>query len=90
MVMGQVLSGQMTIGTTPQRVDGVSNNPVVLHIHNNDNADDLFLGNQDVTTSTGMRLTKLDSIELTMHQGNTIWAVSTKAGHQASWIAQIL
>ena len=88
--MGQLLSGQMSVGTAPSRVDGISNNPVILHIHNNDNADDLFIGNQSVTTTTGLRLAKLDSIELTMHQGNTVWLVSTKTGHQASWIAEIL
>ncbi len=88
--MGQLLSGQMSVGTVPSRVDGISNNPVILHIHNNDNTDNLYLGNESVTTSTGMILSKLDSIELTMHQGNTVWVVSNKAGHQASWIAQIL
>ena len=88
--MAQLLSGQMSVGTAPSRVDGISNNPVVLHIHNNDNSDNLYIGNQSVTTTTGMVLTKLDSIELTMHQGNTIWLVSSKNGHVASWIAQIL
>lgn len=88
--MGQLLSGQMSVGTAPSRVDGISNNPVILHIHNNDNTDNLYLGNQSVTTSTGMILSKLDSIELTMHQGNTIWLVSDKNGHIASWIAQVL
>ena len=88
--MAQLLSGQMSVGTAPSRVDGQSNNPVILHIHNNDNSDNLYIGNQSVTTTTGMVLTKLDSIELTMHQGNTIWLVSSKNGHTASWIAQIL
>jgi hypothetical protein len=88
--MGQLLSGQMSVGTAPSRVDGQSNNPVILHIHNNDNSDNLYIGNESVTTTTGMVLTKLDSIELTMHQGNTVWIVSNKNGHVASWIAQIL
>lgn len=88
--MGQLLSGQMSVGTAPSRVDGISNNPVLLHIHNNDNSDNLYIGNESVTTTTGMVLTKLDSIELTMHQGNTVWLVSSKNDHVASWIAQIL
>jgi hypothetical protein len=88
--MGQLLSGQMSVGTAPSRVDGQSNNPVILHIHNNDNSDNLYIGNESVTTTTGMVLSKLDSIELTMHQGNTVWLVSNKNGHVASWIAQIL
>ena len=88
--MAQLLSGQMSVGTAPSRVDGQSNNPVILHIHNNDNSDNLYIGNQSVTTSTGMVLTKLDSIEITLHQGNTLWLVSNKNDHVASWIAQIL
>jgi len=88
--MGQLLSGQMSVGTAPSRVDGISNNPVVLHIHNNDNSDNLYIGNENVTTTTGMILTKLNSIEMTMHQGNTVWLVSNKNNHVASWIAQVL
>lgn len=88
--MGQLLSGQLSVGTVPSKIDGQSNNPVVLHIHNDDNTDNLYIGNQDVTHTTGMIIPKLDSIELTMHQGNTIWCVSTKNNHTVSWIAQVL
>lgn len=88
--MGQLLSGQLSVGTTPTKIDGQSNNPVVLHIHNDDNTDNLYIGNQTVTPTTGMIIPKLDSIELTMHQGNTIWCVSTKNNHTVSWIAQVL
>ena len=33
---------------------------------------------------------KLDSIELTLHQANTIWVVSGKNNHIVSWFAQAL
>jgi DNA-binding beta-propeller fold protein YncE len=88
--MGQLLSGQLSVGTAPSRIDGQSNNPVVLHIHNNDNTDNLYIGNESVKSTTGMIIPKLDSIELTLHQGNTIWCVSTKNNHTVSWIAQVL
>ena len=45
-----ISSGRQVIGTTRQIVDGVSPNPSRLHIHNMDNAEDIFLGNETVTT----------------------------------------
>jgi hypothetical protein len=89
--MGQVISGQTSIGTAATLIDGVAwQNPVVLHIHNNDNTDAIYLGGPDVTTSTGLSLLKQESIELTLHQANQIYAISSKAGHIISWIAQKL
>jgi hypothetical protein len=88
--MGHLLSGQLSVGTVATKIDGQSNNPVLLHIHNDDNTDNLYIGNESVTHTTGMIIPKLDSIELTLHQGNTIWCISTKNGHTASWIAQVL
>jgi hypothetical protein len=85
---GFVTSGQIAVGTTPVEISVKSNNPVVLHIHNDDNATDCFVGPQAVTTATGLRLLKLDSLELTLHQANTIWVVSSKTGHNISWFAQ--
>lgn len=87
---GFLTSGQIEVGTTPVEISVKSNNPVILHIHNDDNTTDCFLGPQAVTTTTGMRLTKLDSIELTLHQANTIWVVSSKTGHTISYFAQAI
>jgi hypothetical protein len=89
--MGQVISGQTSVGTAATLIDGVAwQNPVVLHIHNNDNTDAIYLGGPDVTTSNGLSLLKQESMELTLHQANQIYAISSKAGHVISWIAQKL
>ena len=86
-----LFSGQTSVGTAATLIDGVAwNNPVVMHIHNNDNTDAVFIGGSDVTLSNGLKLTKEDSIELTLHQANQIYAVSGKTGHIISWIAQKL
>lgn len=87
---GFLTSGQVQVGTTPVEISVKSNNPVVLHIHNDDNTTDMFLGSQNVTTSTGLKLAKLDSIELTLYQANTIWIVSSQSNKTASWFAQAL
>jgi hypothetical protein len=83
-----VTSGHTTVGTSATIIDGVSTNPSRLHIHNADNSDDLFLGNSSVTTSTGLQLTKLDSIELTLNAGESLYAVSGIGSHAVSWLRQ--
>jgi hypothetical protein len=86
-----LFSGTTTVGTSATLIDGVAyNNPVLLHIHNNDNTDAVYIGGSNVTTTTGLKLTKEDSIEITLHQANTIYCVSDKNGHVISWIAQRL
>lgn len=87
---GFLTSGQITVGTTPTEISVKSNNPVVLHIHNDDNTTDMFIGPQNVTTTTGMKLAKLDSIKVTLYQANTIWIVSSADNKTASWFAQAL
>ena len=84
-------SGVTSVGTVATLIDGVAwQNPVVMHIHNADNTDTVYIGGSDVTTSNGLGLLKQDSIDLTLYPGNTIYAVSTKAGHNISFIRQPL
>ena len=86
-----LFSGTTTIGTAATLIDGVAwNNPVILHLHNKDKSDDVYFGGPDVTTTTGLKVLKLDSLEITLHQANQIYAVSSKTGHIVSWIAQRL
>ena len=86
-----LFSGQTSVGTAATLIDGIAyNNPVLLHIHNNDNTDAVYIGGSNVTTSNGLKLVKEDSIEINLHQGNTIYCVSSKSGHVVSWIAQKL
>ena len=83
-----ITSGQQTIGTTRQLVDGISPNPSRLHIHNMDNTNSIYLGNEDVTTANGLQLVKLDSIELTMNPGESLYAISSSGSHSISWLRQ--
>lgn len=86
-----LFSGTTSVGTAATLIDGTAwQNPVLLHIHNNDNTDSVYIGGPDVTTSNGLELVKLDSLEITLHQANQIYCVSSKAGHVISWIAQKL
>lgn len=82
-------SGTVSVGTAATLIDGVaSNNPIHLHIHNQDNTDAVYLGGATVTTTNGLMLQKLDDLEITLRPGNQIYAVSTKTGHIISYIKQ--
>lgn len=83
-----ITTGQMTVGTTAQQIDGTSVSNFKLHIHNMDNTDTLYVGGADVTISNGLALTKLDSLELECYPLDAVWVVSTKAGHQLSYLKQ--
>ena len=56
----------------------------------NAGADAVYIGGADVTISNGLKLLKQDSLEITLHQANTIYCVSSKSEHIVSWIAQKL
>ena len=81
-----VKSGQLVVGTTRVEVPVTCIMPWSIEIKNADNSDDLFIGNGDVTTSTGMRLAKLERISLTLAPGDRIYLVSAKPGHNASFL----
>lgn len=83
-----ITSGQQLIGTTRQLVDGISPNPSRLHIHNLDNTKVLFLGNDSVTIANGFGLQKLESMELILNAGESLYAISETGTHLLSWLRQ--
>ena len=85
-----ISSGQAAIGTVATAIDGVSNNPSRITIHNNDNTDDIYLGGAAVTPTTGLDLMKLETMQFELGPLEQLYAVSTKAGHQISWLRQTL
>lgn len=83
-----ITSGQQTINSVRQLVDGISPNPSRLHIHNLDNTKVLFLGGDSVTVANGLGLQKLDSIELELNAGESVYAISEIGSHLISWLRQ--
>ena len=81
-----IKSGQLVVGTTRVKIPATCNMPWRLEIKNADNSDDLFIGNSDLTTSTGMRLAKLERITLVLAPLDEVYLVSTKSGHNAAYI----
>jgi hypothetical protein len=86
-------SGQTSVGTAATLIDGVllnaaGGNPYRLYIHNNDNTDAMFLGGDNVTTSTGLMVDKGVMMSLTVSPADRLYAVSGKAGHVISWLTE--
>jgi hypothetical protein len=78
----------MTVGATPLQIDGIHTNPTRIHIHNNDNSTDLLIGGADLTVSNGLKLPKLDSVELILNPGEVLFALSSSGTIDLSWLVQ--
>ena len=83
-----ITNGHATIGTVATAIDGVSNNPVRMTIHNNDNATGIYLGGPDVTIANGLLLLKEQSYQFELAPLEQLYAVSDKTGHIISWMRQ--
>ena len=79
-------AGQITVGTAATIIPETCIMPWRLEIHNDDNTDDLYVGGVSVTTSTGMRVNKLERLSLELAPLDYVYVVSSKSGHNVSYI----
>jgi len=84
--MSLISSGQQTVGLTAVAIDGVSTNPYRLHLHNNDNTKNLYVGNSNVTTSNGLKLDGGMILEFVVSPNSQLYVVSDSGSHQISWL----
>lgn len=82
-----ISSGQITVGTAATIIPETCVMPFAVEVHNDDNSDDLFLGGADVTTTTGMRVNKLEQLRVELNPLDRLYAVSSKSGHAVSYLA---
>lgn len=80
-------SGTLAVGTAATAIPFTSNQPWVVEIKNNDNTDAVYVGGSAVTTSSGLRLSKEERVELQMNPLDRAYVVSGKVGHSVSYIA---
>lgn len=85
-----ISTGQVLVNQVPIQIDGISTNPSRLHIHNMDNTKTLFIGNGDVSIANGLGIEKLDSIEITLNPGESLYAISETGSHLVTWLRQTL
>jgi hypothetical protein len=84
-----ITTGQVSVGTARVQIDGSSVSDWRLHIHNMDNTDAVYIGNETVTTANGFSLFKEDSIELQCYPNEHIFVVSSKNNHSISFLKQV-
>ena len=85
-----LISSQVTVTTSPTLLIAGDTNPILVHLHLHDNTDNVYIGNASVTTSTGLRLPKLDSFEIQLMPGNSLYAIITTSTATVSCIKQVL
>ena len=81
-----IRSGQLTVGTTRVEIPVTCKQPFRLVVKNMDNTDDVFIGNGNVTTATGVRLDKEERIEFFLAPFDKLFVISAKAEHQIGYI----
>ena len=85
-----ISTGVVSVGTASTAIDGVHFNPTRMVLQNNDNTDTLYIGGPDVTTSNGLSLLKLETLQLELEPLEQVYVVSTKTGHSMSFLRQTL
>jgi len=78
-------NGAITVGTAATLVSHAGVNPGTLHISNLDNTDTVFIGNASVAVNAGHALAKSASEDFDMYPSESMYAISTKAGHIISY-----
>lgn len=84
-----ITTGQIAVGLTPTLIDGTHNSNFKLTLQNLDNTDTLFIGGPNVTTSNGLGLLKLSTMQIDMNPSDQLYAISTKAGHLLCYMKQV-
>lgn len=85
-----IQTGQVSVGTAATRILGTSGNFGHVILHNDDNTDAIFIGGTGVTTTTGLKLTKLEHHDFDIMPATELYAVSAKNGHVLSYLLQQL
>ena len=78
-------NGAITVGTAATLITHAGINPGELHVSNLDNTDTIFLGDATITVNAGHALAKSLSEDFAMYPGQSMYAVSTKAGHAVAF-----
>jgi hypothetical protein len=81
-----ITTGQLTVGTTRVAVDSSSVGVFTLIVHNASNTNNIFLGSETVTASTGLELHSHEYVTIQMLPGDTLYAVCSSGTHDISWM----
>jgi len=83
-----VIATNYSVGTVAVLICAANSNPQNLHVHNN-SEHTVYLGNANVTTTTGLNLPKQTTEEFYVVPGDSLYAISDGAARDVrilSWI----
>jgi hypothetical protein len=83
-------TSHVIVTTSPTLLVAGDTNPILVHLHLHDNTDNVYIGNSAITTSTGLRLIKQDSFEISLAPGNALYAVISTGTATVSVLKQII
>ena len=78
---------QYTLGTARIVIAGPDESSQRVTVHNNESAQQVFLGGDNVTTTNGIHLDGKQERQITLNPGESLYAVST-AAHVVSVMVQ--
>lgn len=81
-----ITQNNVAVGTAAVALNAPQVMPGVVHITNLDNTDTVFVGGSAVTTSSGHGIEKSANIDLNVYPLQVLYAISTKTGHNVSWV----
>jgi hypothetical protein len=80
-----ISTGQLSVTTTRQQLDGTSENPYKLILHNG-GTNSVYLGNETVTKDDGFNLHTNSTLILELPPLTALYAVASSGTHEVSWM----
>lgn len=81
-----IITGQLEVSTTRVQLDGSSVNPFKIIVHNSSASDNIYIGNENVTASTGLELHSHAYVTFELPAGERLFAISSSGTHSLTWM----
>jgi hypothetical protein len=80
-----ITTGQATVTTSRVQIDGTSQNPFRVVLHNS-GTNAIYLGNETVTTNDGFNLHTNTTVVLELPPLTALYAIASSGSHELSWM----
>jgi hypothetical protein len=80
-----ITTGQATVTSTRVQIDGTSENPFRVVLHNS-GTNAIYLGNENVTANDGFNLHTNTTIVLELPPLTALYAIAASGSHELSWM----
>ena len=74
-----IATAQITVGTARVLLAAADDSAQRVTVHNNESAQQVFLGGSDVTTSNGVHLDGKDERQITLNPGESLYGIASNS-----------